>query len=180
MITIQEKKKRRVETFWSLYINKCVCATADVEVWYQLADEKRHIQFDYACPYRASSKNLRYVSMYEEKPGRLYYCRHRWLCKPYPVRRSCKPILRLDAHRKYIYYVWSHSNWETNIENFTRIGKEKEFDSTFFLFDSEFPHNNNHVFTFPFIKRRNSSPLKYYEQVTTMGNEEFSVILIYN
>ena len=70
MITIQEKKKRRVETFWSLYINKYVCATADVEVWYQLADEKRHIQFDYACPYRASSKNLRYVSMNEEKQGK--------------------------------------------------------------------------------------------------------------
>ena len=50
----------------------------------------------------------------------------------------------------------------------------------FFLFDSGFPHNNNHAFTFPFIKRRNSSPLKYYEQVTTMGNEEFSVTLIHN
>jgi hypothetical protein len=49
-----------------------------------------------------------------------------------------------------------------------------------FLFDSGFPHNSNHVFTFPFIKRSNSSPLKYYEQLTTTGNEEFSVTLIYN
>jgi hypothetical protein len=49
-----------------------------------------------------------------------------------------------------------------------------------FIFDSGFPHNSNHVFTFPFIERSNSSPLKYYEQVTTTGNEEFCVILIYN
>jgi len=73
----------------------------------ELADEKRDIHFDYVCPYRTSSNNLKYISLYEQKSEEemlwhLYYCKHGWLCTPCLVRRSCKPILLLDAHRKYI------------------------------------------------------------------------------